>query len=60
MLVLSRKPGESIYIGEGIEIMILQVRGDKVRVGINAPAAIAVDRSEIAVAKRKSPPQSEL
>lgn len=59
MLVLSRKPGETIYIGEDIEVMILQVRGDKVRVGIKAPTGMAVDRAEIAAAKRKSALQSE-
>jgi len=47
MLVLSRQSGEAIYIGEDIEIMILQVRGDKVRIGINAPRGVAVLRNEL-------------
>jgi carbon storage regulator len=47
---LSRKPGESIHIGDGIEIMIMQVRGDKVRIGIKAPRGVVVLRNELAEA----------
>ncbi len=47
MLVLSRKKDESIIIGDEIEIIIVDVRGDKVRLGINAPKEVPVHRKEI-------------
>lgn len=47
MLVLSRLAGQSIMIGGGIEITIVSVRQDKVRVGIRAPQGVAVHRKEI-------------
>ncbi len=47
MLVLSRQKDESIIIGDDIEITIVDVRGDKVRLGINAPKHISVHRKEI-------------
>lgn len=46
MLVLSRKVGERIYIGSGIEIAIVDVRGSKVRIGVEAPADIRIRRAE--------------
>ncbi len=47
MLVLSRQKDESIIIGDDIEVIIVDVRGDKVRLGINAPREISVHRKEI-------------
>ncbi len=47
MLVLSRQRDESIIIGDDIEIVIVDVRGDKVRLGINAPREVSVHRKEI-------------
>ncbi len=47
MLVLSRQRDETIMIGDEIEITIVDIRGDKVRVGINAPPRIAVHRKEV-------------
>ena len=47
MLVLNREPDESIMIGDDIEVFIVDVRGDKVRLGINAPRSIKVHRKEI-------------
>ncbi|MBW3542526.1 MAG: carbon storage regulator CsrA [Planctomycetes bacterium] len=47
MLVLSRKKNESIIIDEGIRITIVEIRGDKVRLGIEAPREVPVHRSEI-------------
>tara|TARA_Y100000310_G_C20112017_1_gene547558 strand:- start:26 stop:217 length:192 start_codon:yes stop_codon:yes gene_type:complete len=48
MLVLSRKKNESIVIDDNIHITVVEVRGDKVRLGINAPKDIVVHREEIA------------
>lgn len=50
MLVLSRKVGDSIVIGEGpdqVTVTVLEVRGDVVRVGIDAPRSVAVHRAEL-------------
>jgi len=47
MLVLSRQRDESIMIGDDVEITIVDVRGDKVRLGITAPKCIPVHRREI-------------
>ena len=47
MLVLSRSKDESIMIGDDIEITIIDVRGDKVRLGIVAPRSVAVHRKEV-------------
>ena len=47
MLVLSRQRDETIMIGDEIEITVIDIRGDKVRLGINAPSRIAVHRKEV-------------
>lgn len=47
MLVLSRKKDESIMIGDDIQIVIVDIRGDVVRLGINAPRKTPVHRKEI-------------
>ena len=47
MLVLSRQKDETIMIGDDIEITIVDVRGDKVRLGITAPREISVHRREV-------------
>lgn len=47
MLILSRKKNESIIIGDNIEIMITDVSGENVKLGINAPRHISVHRKEI-------------
>ncbi|MEO1841058.1 MAG: carbon storage regulator CsrA [Pseudomonadota bacterium] len=47
MLVLSRVKNESIMIGEDVEIMIVEVQGDRVRMGINAPRETSVHRKEV-------------
>lgn len=47
MLVLTRKLGQSIVIGDEIEVVVLEVRGEQVRVGIRAPKNVAVHRKEI-------------
>ena len=47
MLVLSRLKGESIMLGDDVEVTIVDVRGDKVRLGITAPRSVSVHRKEI-------------
>ena len=47
MLVLSRRPGESVVLGEDITVTVLEVRGDVVRVGIDAPRSLKVHRAEL-------------
>ncbi len=47
MLVLSRKKDESIIIGDDVKITIVDIRGDKVKLGISAPKIISVHREEI-------------
>jgi len=47
MLVLSRKLDEEIVIGDDIVIMVLEIRGDKVRLGIQAPADVPIHRQEV-------------
>ncbi len=47
MLVLARKVGQQIIIGEEIEVTVLEVRGEQVRLGINAPRSISIHRKEL-------------
>jgi carbon storage regulator len=47
MLVLTRKPGQSIMIGDGIEVQVLSVAGEKVRLGITAPREVPIFRHEV-------------
>jgi carbon storage regulator len=47
MLVLTRKPDQSIIIGSDIEVTVLEVRGEQVRLGIRAPRSVAVHRKEV-------------
>ena len=47
MLILTRKIGESFIIGDDVEITVLSVRGNQVKLGVNAPKEIAVHRQEI-------------
>ena len=47
MLVLTRKLHQSIVIGDGIEVVVLEVRGEQVRIGIKAPKDVAVHRKEV-------------
>ncbi|GIX41250.1 MAG: carbon storage regulator [Leptospiraceae bacterium] len=47
MLILTRKTNQSIMIGDQIEIVVVEVRGDQVKLGIKAPKNISVHRSEV-------------
>ena len=61
MLVLSRQKDESIMIGDNVEIVIVDVRGDKVRLGITAPKEIPVHRREVyeAIQREKNEKKEE-
>ena len=50
MLVLTRKINQSIHIGDDIEIKVIQVDGDQVKIGIDAPKNVEIHRSEIYIA----------
>jgi carbon storage regulator len=52
MLILTRRPGESIQVGNDIEISVLEIRGNQVRLGISAPPEVLVLRSELIDASR--------
>lgn len=52
MLVLSRKKDEEIIIADHIKIVVVEIRGDKVRLGVDAPREIPVDRREVYEARR--------
>ncbi len=54
MLVLSRKKNESIVINDDITIVVVEIRGDKVRLGVEAPKEVPVHRNEVYEAIRRS------
>lgn len=60
MLVLSRKKDEKILIGDSITLMVIEIRGDKVRLGIDAPRDVTVHREEVyeAIKREQSPSDS--
>ena len=47
MLVLTRKPGQSVYIGDEIKVTLHGIRGNQVRIGIDAPSSVKIYREEI-------------
>lgn len=47
MLVVSRKPGERLLIGESVEVTVLSVRGDQVSLGVSAPREVPIHRQEL-------------
>jgi carbon storage regulator len=47
MLVLTRRPGESIRIGNDVTVTVLEVRGDQIRLGVDAPRSVKVHREEV-------------
>jgi carbon storage regulator len=61
MLVLSRQRDESIFIGDNIKITVVDIRGDKVRLGIEAPTEIPVHRQEVyeAIQRENQRPAAE-
>jgi carbon storage regulator len=58
MLVLSRKVGEEIVIGEGIRVRVLEVQGRQVRLGFVAPAAVRIQREELLTSKSRREPEA--
>ena len=58
MLILSRRVGETLMIGDEIKVTVLSVKGSQVRIGIDAPATVAVHREEIyeRIKEGKPPP----
>ena len=58
MLVLSRHRNESIMIGDDIVLTIIDIRGDKVRIGIEAPSDVPVHRQEVYEAIKSQQPKS--
>jgi carbon storage regulator len=62
MLILTRRVGETVMIGDEVTVTILGVKGNQVRVGINAPKSVAVHREEIyerIKREQQSPPKPE-
>jgi carbon storage regulator len=60
MLILTRRTGETLRIGDDVEVTVMAVNGSQVRIGIKAPRNVAVDREEIAVRKQRDrEPQHE-
>ena len=53
MLILTRRPGESLKVGDTITVKILAIKGDQVCVGIKAPPDVEIDREEIYERKRR-------
>lgn len=53
MLILSRNEGQTIYIGDNIKVTVLGINGKQVRIGVDAPDEVAVDREEIYIRKLK-------
>ena len=58
MLILTRRVGEAVTIGEEVTVTVLEVKGNQVRIGIKAPKTISVHREEIAERIRREQPGS--
>jgi len=53
MLILSRRPDEALFIGPDIKIIVISIKGNQVRLGIQAPLNAVVDREEIRARKQR-------
>ena len=60
MLVLSRGVGKQIRVGHGVVLTVLGVRGNKLRLGVQAPANIPIDREEVRTRKANEPDRSSI
>lgn len=58
MLALSRKENESIIIGNDVEVTVLEIKGDQVKIGIKAPKSVSIYREEIYLQIRKANQES--
>ena len=56
MLVLSRRPGETILAGDDISFKILRIEGNQVKIGIDAPKDLAIHRQEVYLAIKRGEP----
>ena len=54
MLVIRRRPGESILIGDNVEIQVIDISPSRVRIGISAPAEVLILRKEIKLAQQEN------
>lgn len=54
MLVIRRRPGEAVLIGENIEVTVIDITGSRVKLGIQAPAAVPILRKEIQIAAQEN------
>lgn len=57
MLILTRRANEAIRIGEDITVVVMGVKGNQVRIGIEAPKELSVDREEVRERKEREPQQ---
>jgi carbon storage regulator len=53
MLILTRRAGETLRIGDNVEVTVMAINGSQVRIGVKAPRHVVVDREEIAERKRR-------
>ena len=60
MLILTRRIGETLKIGDNVDVTILSVRGNQIRIGINAPRDVAVHREEIYTRIKEEEKQQQL
>lgn len=60
MLILTRRVGENVIVGDDIVISVIEVRGDAVRIGIQAPRSISVHREEVWLELRRANEQAAL
>lgn len=56
MLILTRRPGETIRIGDDIEVTVMGINGSQVRIGITAPREVIVDREEVSERRKREEP----
>ena len=60
MLVLSRKPNESIIINDNIVVTVVSVKEDRVRIGVTAPNNVPVDREEVHIRRNANQPDDDV